>query len=140
MAHGYPDFEGEKSGLYLIPEWTTVENTDKNFHTYGQNKTAGEGINISYTIPAGKTLYITWASGGIISQNQADYDHFMRMWGYIDDDTLSVRYVDLVGESGIHLPFPKPIVIPSGHDLFAALYNWSDINAILLLTVVGYEV
>ena len=65
MAHGYPDYEGEKSGLYLKPEWAAKEGTDKNMSATAAAQAPGGFSQLSYTVPNGRTLYVTQFNAAI---------------------------------------------------------------------------
>ena len=73
MARGYPDFEGNKVGLYLMPEWAAKEGKEWSKIVVGANKAFGTSANGSYLVPAGKTLYITQASWQSVASAAADW-------------------------------------------------------------------
>jgi len=54
----YPDFEGNKSKLFTVADWSAVEATDKNLEGSNTFLAAGRSIVIDYVIPSGSTFYI----------------------------------------------------------------------------------
>lgn len=66
MARGYPDFEGNKSGLYLKPEWAAFEATDWNV-AGGALGFAPNVLTVIVfdTVPLGRRIYITQFSFGV---------------------------------------------------------------------------
>jgi len=135
----YPDYQGEKAGLYPQPEWAAKEGTDKNIYAYGTNKDFGDYITGSYTVPTGKTLFITGFSFIIGAETPTDYDHFLYAWGDIKNFTTGVIKVRLGGVGGGSCTFPKPITFSAGEKVEFWVWNISNITCALGVTAWGYE-
>lgn len=140
MAHGYPDFEGDKSGLYLKPEWASKEGTDKNFDVTGLNKTWGQSASVSYTVPADKTLYITGYSFNARPGSDPAAIVQVLAHGYIFNNTTSAYYGRLGGEGGASITFPVPIVIEGSEQVTFYVIAFGSVALVLGLTAWGYEV
>lgn len=140
MARGYPDYEGNKVGLYLIPEWAAKEGTDKSFYGFGTNVAVGDSAVVNYTVPAAKTLYISAAAFAASAYADANADLNQVAWFRIVDTTTGDVFVYIGGNSGGQITFPKPIVIPAAHQVSIRLFNQSNHTLNLRFTAQGYEV
>ncbi len=107
MAHGYPDFEGDKSGLYLKPEWAAKEGQDKQLT--GSTASLGTGYStiLSYAVPTGKVLRITeLACSHIEINNSAAYvkilsdsnELYEMVFRWSHEKSLSVPFSFAAGE------------------------------------------
>ena len=139
MAHGYPDYEGDKSGLYLKPEWAAKEGTDKNF-TYSRGQTPWGGFaQNDYAVPAGKTLYICGMSfynrSFLAANGDLNQIGVSTIYDVTDLNTLAV----LGGNGGGSISFPKPIPIPGGHTVRVYQYNWANHDTAGEVSLWGYE-
>lgn len=140
MAKGYPDFEGEKSGLYLKPEWSAKEGTDKNFIANDDALIFGEGATVTYLVPAGKSLYITQVSTSLVAPLVANSGNNQICRALVYDQTDNVVKWCLGGNGGAGMAFSKPIVIPTGHTVWFTCYNFSANTAWGVVVASGYEV
>lgn len=138
MARGYPDFEGDKSGVYLTPEWAAKEGVDKTIVVSKQDAAWGEFGSTTYTVPTAKTLYLNNMSFTIHAENAADYDHSLYgvAWLVIGATT----YATLGGLGGGSVTFPKPVKLVAGEVLGVLVANYSNVDCRLVVTVAGYEV
>ena len=140
MARGYPDHEGDKSGLYEKPEWAAFEGKDKNFYDVANNKASGLSVSESYVVPAGKTLYITSFSFICIAAAVADRDLNQMCYGWIHDGDLASTIWSQGGNGGGFATFSKPLVFAAGNTVSFACTNYANHNCNLAVSANGYEV
>jgi hypothetical protein len=140
MAHGYPDFEGDKSGLYLKPEWAAKEATDKNFQAYASNVVWGFGATVSYTVPVGKTLYITELTFRCYSFAMANADLPQHVWAFLINATAGVTPVDIGGNGGGQVVLNKPVVFTAGQLMTLEVWPGANHACNVGITAQGYEV
>ena len=138
MAHGYPDWEGGKSGLYLMPEWAAREGNDRRFRAADTNKAFGEFASDTHVVDAGKTLYIVFLSFSIAIDAAADYDHFAH--AIVSLRVNGIRRIETGGDTGGGFPISPPVVVLAGETLESIIFNNSNINCTLELIVLGYEI
>jgi len=140
MAHGYPDFEGDKSKVYSGADWSAIEAYDKNFRVLGGNITWGNSTTLDYAVPVGKILYITGLAYGSVASAAADYDHFLYVKGFIRNVTTATVLAEAGGVGGGGITFSKPLVIPGGETVRSTVSNYSNITCNIAVTAWGYEV
>jgi len=140
MAKGYPDYEGDKSGLYLKPEWAAKEGTDKNFFVARLNVAYLGFASATYTVPAKKTLYVCGLTFSVIAVAAVDADKNQVGTGYLRNDTDGIVLLDLGGNAGNWVTFPKPIVVAAGKDFLYAVYNFANHRCHIAISVWGYEI
>ena len=140
MARGYPDFEGGKSGVYLKPEWAAKEGVDKNFtRASGVQKAWGQEDFLTYTVPAGKTLYIVQASLSVSAVFEADADN--NQLADFEVGIFGVRTLaHFAALGGGTIVFPKPQVIEAGQVFRVNSRCRSNHKVVLVFSVTGYEV
>jgi len=138
MARGYPDFEGDKSGLYLKPEWAAKEGKDKDFLTQGLNKAFGESKDISYAVPALKILLVTqlFASNMAVVAADADNNQFCIVEISVGD---MPKYEVGMNGGGL-VVLAKPYVIDSEETVAVNVTNRANHNTNINVGFSGYEV
>lgn len=137
MAHGYPDFEGDKRGLYLQPAWAAVEGTDKNLTVVGGNVVPGGNITLVYNVPAGKTLYITdLHAASSASTLAADGELNQIIYAVLTSVTIRFR---AGGNGGFAQALSKPTVFVAGSIVAFQIFNVSGHNCSLSGGMMGYE-
>ncbi len=138
MTHGYPDYEGDKSGLYLKPEWAAKEGIDLNLLALGAGKTWGQGVILFQPVLAGQTLFITQVQCAIFADAALDSELNNMCSLSLVVGVINVAYQG--GNGGVSLPLPKPIVIV-GVDCFSAgVTDRSNPTCSLVVSAQGYLV
>lgn len=142
MARGYPDFEGDKSKLYSVPEWAAYEATDKTFTTSDTDVAPDGSIFEEYEVDADKTLYISSVTFTATASAQADRDNneMCELIIYKWAPAPTVAYCLMGGNGGGQVTFPKPPVIEGGQILRVYVYNRANHNLNLKLNALGHEV
>ncbi len=140
MSHGYPDYEGQKQRVYLVPEWAAKEAVDKSFESGIVLVGFNAGTSVSYVVPAGKTLYITQFGFRGLASVVGDSDLNQMCYGWIDEITAGLVLWQQGGNGGGGATFPKPIAIPAGHQVDFYVYGMANHNLLVLVTAAGYEV
>jgi len=127
-------------GVYLQPEWAAKTGIDKDFHADADNVASGSGISLNYTVPAGKTLYITHVTGVCRAYDLANGD--LNQIGYIDlrEATVPRKLISLGGNGGAGISLAKPIVFTQNQQLFCFMINVSNHSCTLRVDCGGYEV
>lgn len=138
MARGYPDYEGQKSGLYDSPEWATIVGDEKNWASSGANLTAGQFATFSYTTPAGLTLYFRWAGGMIRAQDPANYDHFL--YCSIDIIRAGSTVLSVGGIGGAQIILPSGFAVDAGVTIQVFITNRGNITCYASIAGWGYEI
>jgi len=134
------DIETQSVGIYLQPDWQALQGTDKNFYFSGINYTWNDGGYVSYTVPAGKTLYLCGVSFAIMAAAAADYDHFLYCMGSVINYTTGVFLAYSGFLAGGQLTFTKPLVFSAGQEVRISNYNYSNITCHLTCSGWGYEI
>ena len=129
----------QKVGLFLQPEWAAKQDTDKNLYKSGQLNDFGAGGSINYQVPGDKTLRIQSADCALVPLAAADADKQAHFWFTIWDSTDNIHYSNVGGNGGAHMDFPKPIVIPGGHIVYAQIISRADYTTLYYLNAFGYE-
>lgn len=140
MPRGYPDWEGNKSGLYPKPEWAAFEGRDKNFYAVRNNAGINLSVSTAYTVPAGKTLFITSLSFMAAAAATADRDNNQMCMGWIYDFTLLTTLWSQGGNGGGSTPFNKPFVFTTGTRVIFQCTNHANHNCNLTIAANGYEI
>lgn len=140
MASGYPDGEGRKSKVWLKPEWSAVDATDKNFYKFTNNIAVAGSNDDDYAVPAGVTLYIVFLAVHGFATNAADKDLMqicdVRLLIAVPLELLAV----VGGNGGAQTLFSKPVPIEGGLTARFSVDNRSNHAMSIGYTALGYEV
>lgn len=134
------DVAAQSVGVYLQPEWAAKGGADKNFYGVNPNQPIDGSAVIEYTVPAGKTLFLSGAGCGMRAYAAADYDHFLYVRLTISDVTDEETLAEFGGLGGVAISLNKPVVIPGGHDLNVIAFNGANVNCNIEVSAWGYEV
>ena len=138
MAKGYPDYEGGKSGLYLMPEWAAREGLDKNITVISGSLGFLDTAETEYIVPIAKTLYIVGMSFGSRADAEADADKNQMA---LVDLTIDTQYLSFLGGNGGNgEPFNKPMVFAGETTLKLRVWGYANHNIHVWASCWGYEV
>ena len=140
MARGYPDFEGDKAGLYSIPAWAAFEGYDRNFTVAPVSGGFNTGTGVAYNVPAGRTLYISHLSFRNNAFVAADADNNQICFGWIKDNTTGITLWKQGGQGGGGAIFNKPITIPSLHQVGFYVTNRGNHDCVYDVSAGCFEV
>jgi hypothetical protein len=142
MPTGRPDGSPTAVDVVLRPEWAAVEGIDKTFGggnlngmTYGANP-----VEVDYTVPTGKTLYITDVDWNLFADAAANADANQIGVLYVSDSTTSAVFTTLGGNGGAGRSYSRPIIIPAGHVFHLKLWAWTNHPCGGNVNARGYEV
>jgi hypothetical protein len=127
-------------GVYLQPEWAASQQTDKNFRASQADLSYGCYGLATYTVPTGKTLYITHIGGYsyAYTTSYADQNHMMAISIY--DETAPGYLFETGGNGGAFANFSKPLRVPAGHTIWFMAWVWANHNCNVSVSASGYEV
>lgn len=132
-------FNAQSVGVYLQPEWATKEGKDKTFLFSGVNKAVDDSVSDSYSVPAGKTLYITSIQASTYASASAEADkpqHFLAgIW--TDSGSFDVRFG---GSGGAVLSLPQSLRTGIADQVNFYIYNFSNHICNLGINAQGYEI
>ena len=134
------NIDAQTVGVYLQPEWSALQGIDKNFYISGVNKGWSDGGFASYTVPAGKTLYITNAVWVAYAYAQANADLNQMSELQLMNWTDNIQLARIGGNGGGIVTFPKPVKITAGKAFYMYVTCWANHALTLLGCVNGYEV
>jgi hypothetical protein len=140
MARGYPDFEGGKQRVYLVPEWAAKEAKDKSFSALLLNAASGLFTFVTYVVPAGKTLYITQLSAFIVGAAAADQDKPHSAIVEAAESGAPTYYWRQGCDTGLGVSLSKPIVFKAGETAWFGITNWANHICHISVLAAGYEV
>lgn len=140
MASGYPDYEGDKQRVYLVPEWAAKEAVDKNFLIVAEDKSYGQNGYAEYEVPVGKTLYICGFSFSIYAVAVANADLNQIGHCYIYNATTASTVGMVGGNGGGGILLSKSIVFTAGQTFRLIAAVLANHNCDIYATAWGYEV
>jgi len=107
------NIKAQNLGLALTPDWATQHGMDVTFTAI----TTGTFTNAitSYTVPAGKSLYICGVSAQAEASLTTHADLPQIVGVYLWDDMIIKAGCG--GNGGCALPLPRPVLIPAGHTM-----------------------
>lgn len=127
-------------GVYLQPEWATLQGVDKTFIEGSSWLTWGATAYDDYMVPAHKTLFISGMSFVIFPQNQADADKKAHGEAFLENPDAVTSLGSIGGIGGGGLPFPRPMSVPGGERLRTGITNHSDVTVVGWTYAWGYEI
>lgn len=140
MASGYPDFEGQKQKIYLTPEWATLAAKDKLFNGQALAESYKGALTVTYAVPSGKTLYLTFFGFNCMANAVANGDLNQMALARVAVITVQNVLFRFGGNGGNAAIFNTPIEIEGGDALYLQVISYANHDVDLELTAGGYEV
>ena len=134
-----PDFSPTAVDVVLRPEWQTVLGVDKSFRAVGAVASPPGFVYLDYTVPAGKTLYITDVGFSAITSVLADADLNTNCSVMLYDNTLVEVDDEVGGNYGGGKSYSVPHVFAAGTQFELRAYNKSGHAMTVSATARGYE-
>lgn len=134
-----PDYSPTAVDVVLRPEWAAREGTDKSFSASGINLAFGEFADLSYVVPAGKTLVITTITARVDATLAADGDSEQHAEVLLRDVTAATQWINPGVNGGFGLSLNRPIRVPAGHTYKQTIYSRANHNVTLRMDTFGYE-
>lgn len=138
--HDYPDYQGEKQGLYDKPAWAAVEGEDISFAANFAAIAPNVGVGVNFPVPAGRTLYINQVAFSCNANLVADNDNNQMCQVIVQSGPPWVPFISQGGNGGGQAIFSVPQVIPALLTFMIDLYNRANHNCDLSFVATGYLV
>jgi hypothetical protein len=134
------NIQAQNVGIFLKPDWETVQGNWKSLSYQLTSIASGCASYFEYTVPAGKTLFITHFTAQGQADDPADFDkpEYMRVTIWNWDDAIT--WANQGGDAGAGLAFPTPAKITAGKTLRCVGGNYSSHGMHISICVTGYEV
>ena len=134
------DITAQSVGIHSEAEWAASKGDSMDFCLVGNNKGTGATISGSHTVPANKKYYICGISFRVNAYTSADGDKNQMGEVTLQDLNTGKLLLQMGGNGGNAITFPKPILIPGGHKVEWVLWNWANHNCDLGISLWGYEI
>ena len=126
-------------GVYLQPEYAALTGVDKNF-SYEASLAPVSSSYFSYTVTAGKTLYISAFAFAAYTTGSPDAELRHHCMVRIYNNTTALNLMFMGGPGGGGLALPKPLKATAGQVVRFYLYNQSGHTLNVVFHIYGYEI
>jgi len=127
------DFQLQRVGVYLKPDWEAKEGNDKNFCAVLALAQDVWDDATEYTVPTGKTLYIT----DLAAAMESTQDNILTT---LYDETSDVTLGAISGKGGCSIVFSKPRRVPEDHVIRQRAVQNAEATVTCHITMGGYEI
>ena len=134
------DIQAQSVGVYLQPEWAAKQGIDKNIRGLANDEGWGGSLKVAYTVPEGKTLYITLVTAGGRANEEANGSKIQNIRVVLFNQTTETFVLETAGEGGVVVPLAKPVVVGEEEEINLFAYSYAAHNSNLYGTIMGYEV
>lgn len=135
---GLPDFYPGGADVRLKEVWETELDNDKLLEVSGTHIAGGGLTPVSYVVPAGKILYITYISFWCHASLAADMDNNTFGAAQLKNGAAWVTAIGGNGGAGLVLPAPEKFV--AGETATLNAYTWANHATTFRAIAKGYEV
>ena len=140
MARGRPDYSGTAVDVQLKAEWEERHGNRKHVTAVKSGAAPGEYATTTYTVPSGKTFYVTTITAAGWASDAADADLPQHIWIEVYAPDVATLHIRMGGDGGVGLALSQPIRVRGGENLILYCYNASNHNMELSITARGYEI
>lgn len=134
MVDDYPDYEGGKQKVYLVPEWAALKAVDKNIYGSVDVDSDTDTYVCFFTVTSGKTFYLV--QFGVMIEANTGIVFYLQD---IVDLTVTYRAVS-GGTPGNAHSFSKPIVFSAGHTVLLNVRHYAGTTKVCKGFFMGYEI
>lgn len=127
------------AGIYLQPEWASLQQLDMNFNYPGVNVATGGNANGAYVVPAGRTLFITSIQAYIygFAAGDRNSNQFFVGEAYTDSGSFTVQFG---GNGGAILDFTKSLRVDALDTVNFYIRNYANHNVNMGISIQGYQI
>jgi len=136
----YPDYQGEKVGIFPEAEWATREGFGVDIRQYTLNVAPNALIFAQHIVAGGRVLYITQFGFSSAANLVADADNNQICRGDIINFVTGVWYWLQGGNGGGRAVFSKSLVFLAGTTVHFRCANRANHNCDLGVYAGGYEI
>jgi hypothetical protein len=134
------DIKAQTVGVYLQPDWAAKEGTDKQFQAAENNIEYFDAVLDSYTVPTGKTLFITTLSCESDPSNIGDAQKRAQLSLSVHNSSTGKDVFEIGCDGGGCWTLTKPVSFSAGTLVLFCLQNLADHKRHLRIHVYGYEI
>jgi len=134
------DIEAQSVGVYYGAEWETKEGNDKFLSVVSETLESGDSAYATYTVPAGKTYYITSLSFMSLAVSSEDRDLHQTGYVYLWNQTDSTFLAHLGGDGGNGISFPSPVKVAAEKEVRLTVLNYSAHDSLMRATCGGFVI
>jgi hypothetical protein len=128
----YPDGEGKKQKVYLVPEWAALEAIDKNLTGSLDIANDTDTQLLTYSVLPGETLYVV-QFGALVKAASNIVVWMTETWGL----NVLTRAVS-GGASGFSSTLNKPLVITDEHTVNMVVRHFAGASKVCIGYIMGY--
>ena len=127
------------AGVYLQPEWASLQQLDMNFNYPGVNVAIGGNANGAYLVPITRTLFITSLQAYIYGFGAADRNLPQHFVGevYTDSGSFTVQFG---GDGGAVLDFTKSLRVDALDTVNFYIRNYANHAVNMGISAQGYQI
>jgi len=111
------DIEAQSIAVYAGAEWNVKAGDGKTLVVSGTGYTFGSSGYVSYTVPTGKTFYITYMSFNIFAAaaENAELNQMGTCYLYNQTDSADIAFIG--GNGGASVSFPAPHLVAADKEV-----------------------
>jgi hypothetical protein len=128
----------QTAGVYLQPEWSAFQGTDKEFYATGDTLAFGNYVTVYHNVPGGKKFFLCGFAWGMRVKTATDYDHHLWCEGGVY--TSAGYKFSIPQEGGGSINLTKPLVVLGGEWIYAYAQNYSNLETHSYVSYWGYEI
>jgi hypothetical protein len=134
------DVKAQSVAVKSQAEWSPQAGQQKYVTGSGLNRASGSGVAADYSVPSGKTLYITHMGYSVNGYAAADRDKQQHARCHLSNYSTGVGLAYIGGDGGNGISFPTPIKIPENQVVRMLVVNMANHNCDIYLCWGGYEI
>jgi hypothetical protein len=134
-----PDGSPTAIDVVLSSVWAAKEAKEKVLIGLKAGAVFGEYSTVSYTVPAGKTLYIPTVTGAAVASVAANADLPQHCVSEVRAPVIGTVQIYSGSDGGGPVPLDTPIVVDAGELVVGYLTNYANHAMDLIQVLRGYE-
>jgi len=134
------DIKAQSVAIKSQGEWSPQAGQQKYVTFAFTSLASGTESYSAYTVPAGKTLYVTHMGYTVFASAATDRDYIQTSWARIQNATAATDLAYIGGNGGNGLSFPTPLKVNAGSSIRIYVGNGATRNVHGWGSWGGYEI